>query len=301
MRNLHLWDPGLLDYSWLDGPLRARFAAEELADAGLTDASPSEAVFVQAECAEEQFLDEARWVAADAARTGVRGIVAGARLDRGTQTSDHLAALAALPLIVGVRHLLQGEPDGHAATPAFVEGVELVAAHGWAFDACVRAHQLPDVTALAAQLPTLRIVLDHLGKPEIGTAAAPVAPDARWVRDLRALAAHPNTFCKLSGLPAEAGGTWDADQIVPFLDAAADAFGPGRLMWGSDWPVSALAPAGPDDALAGQGGATGAGGAAYRRRERDAWFRTVADWADRRGHDVEALMHGTAVLAYRLP
>jgi len=290
--HLHLWDPGLLDYAWLDGPLRARFAAEELTDAGVGGASPGEAVFVQAvfvqaECAEEQFLDEARWVAAGAARTGVRGIVAGARLDRGPQTSDHLAALDALPLIVGVRHLLQGEPDGHAATPAFVEGAARVAARGWAFDACVRAHQLPDVAALAAELPELRIVLDHLGKPAIGTAAAPAAPEARWVRDLRALAAHPNTFCKLSGLPAEAGGAWDADQVVPFLDAAADAFGPDRLMWGSDWPVSALV-AGPDDDVA------------YRRGERDAWFRTVADWADRRGHDVEALMHGTAALAYRL-
>lgn len=286
--HLHLWDPEHLDYAWLDGPLQARFVADDLADAGISGVSPGEAVFVQAECAQEQFLDEVRWVAAHAARTGVRGIVAGARLDRGSQTSDHLTALDGLPLIVGVRHLLQGEPDGYATSPAFLEGAALVAARGWAFDACVRARQLPNVAALAAALPDLRIVLDHLGKPEVGTTAAPVTPAARWVRDLHALAACPNTFCKLSGLPAEAGGAWDADQVTPFLDAAADAFGPDRLMWGSDWPVSALA-------------TTGSGGVVYRPQERDAWFHTVADWAQRRGHDIEAIMHGSAALAYRLP
>lgn len=281
--HLHLWDPERLDYRWLEGPLRARFAAAEVAaapaDAGT---SPATAVFVQAECVEEQFLDEARWVAATAADTGVRGIVAGARLDRGAKTAAHLDALAAIPLVVGVRHLLQGEPDGLATTPAFLAGAEAVAARGWTFDACVRAHQLPDVVGLAAAVPALRVVLDHLGKPGIGTADAPLAPDAAWIRDLHALAALPNTSCKLSGLPAEAGGRWSPTQVAPFLDAAAEAFGPQRLLWGSDWPVSAVGPEG------------------YRADDRGAWLRTVAGWAAQRGLDVDAILGGTAIRVYGL-
>ncbi|VXB01533.1 L-fuconolactone hydrolase [Microbacterium sp. 8M] len=278
--HLHLWDPSRLDYDWLEGPLARRFAAAELAQAPVGDEGA--AVFVQAECVETQFLDEVRWVAETAPRTGVIGIVAGARLDRGEDTAAHLARLAELPLVVGVRHLLQGEPDGTAMSPAFLAGAAAVAAHGLRFDACVRAHQLPDVVALAAAVPELPVVLDHLGKPAVGTAADPRRPDAAWLRDIRALAAHPQVSVKLSGLPAEAGGHWDRDQIAPFLDAVAEAFGAERLLWGSDWPVSSVA----DDG--------------FRADARAAWARAVADWAERRGADLDAVFWGNAARFYGL-
>ena len=293
--HLHLWDPEVLGYTWLEGPLARRFADRELGRARLPHAEPERAVFVQAETVEDDFLEEVRWVAGLAPALGIGGIVAGIRLDRGTDTVAHLEGLLAEPLVLGVRHNLQGEPDGLAVSAAFVTGAREVAARGLTFDACVRENQLPDVARLAGAIPELPIVLDHLGKPAVGTAAAPLPPSAAWTRDLAELARHPNAFCKLSGLPGEAGGDWSAEQIVPFLDAAADAFGVERLMWGSDWPVSMIGPAEPGDPHAPEDGTS-----TSQPSGRTRWLDAVRDWAVARGHDVDALLWANAARFYRL-
>lgn len=283
--HLHLWDPAVLDYTWLEGPLDAVHAAVELADEQLTGVDEEAAIFVQAETVERHHLDEVRWVDSIALEAGVVAIVAGARLDRGAETDAQLAALAEHERVVGIRHLLQGEPDGFARTTDFLRGARQVASRGWTFDACVRAHQIPDVTALAAAVPDLPIVLDHLGKPLIGTVDAPLEPSPEWLGDLRELAAGPQVHCKLSGLPAETGGVWTDAQVAPFLDAALDAFGPERLMWGSDWPVSSI------DAGRGDRGA-------YVVGSRQRWFRTVASWAASRGLDADALFWSNPLAFY---
>ncbi|MGN8026078.1 amidohydrolase family protein [Microbacterium sp. 22242] len=283
--HLHLWDPSRLDYEWLDGALARRFADAELAQAAIDGTERTAAVFVQAECVEAQFLDEVRWVAESAPRTGVVGIVAGARLDRGAATSAQVAVLAGIAEVVGVRHNLQDEPDGTALSPAFLDGAAALVGHGLRFDACVRAHQLSDVSALAGAVPELPIVLDHLGKPAVGTASEPLRPAAAWRRDLRELAEHPQACVKLSGLPAEAGGQWSAAQLHPFLDEAAEAFGADRLLWGSDWPVSAVG---------------GELSPCYRSDSRSAWARAVADWAVQRGIDADAVLWRNAARFYGL-
>ncbi|MEZ7756685.1 amidohydrolase family protein [Microbacterium paraoxydans] len=293
--HLHLWDPEALGYTWLEGPLAGRFGADELEHARVEQATDERAVFVQAETTEDDFLAEVRWVAGQAERLGVVGIVAGARLDRGTDTSVHLESLTAEPLVVGVRHLLQGEPDGLMLSSAFITGAREVAAHGWTFDACVRAAQLPDLARLSGAIPELRIVLDHLGKPEVGTASAPRTPSVEWERDLAELARHPGVFCKVSGLPAEAGGDWSLAQLEPFLDTAADVFGPERLMWGSDWPVSVVGPAEPGGAHAPADGAP-----VYQPSARSRWADAVATWASSRGIDHDALFRATATSVYSL-
>lgn len=280
--HLHLWDPAVLTYDWLDGALNSPYGADEVARAAVTDAAAEAFVFVQAQCAPEQYVDEVRWVTGLAERVGVRAIVAGARLDRGEATVTQLDALGAHDLVVGVRHLLQPEPDGVAQTAEFLAGAREVAARGWTFDACVSATQLPDVIVLAGAVPTLRMVLDHLGKPAVGTAGGPVAPTEEWASDIAALAQHPQVYCKLSGIPAEAGGNWSAAQMEPFLDVVLAAFGPERLMWGSDWPVSAV------DFTAD----------AYRVSDRTRWAHTVAAWAERRGLDVDPILWGNAVRFY---
>lgn len=293
--HLHLWDPEALGYRWLEGPLAGRFGADEFERARVERATDERAVFVQAETIEDDFLAEVRWVAGQAERLGVVGIVAGARLDRGTDTTVHLESLTAEPLVVGVRHLLQGEPDGVMLSSAFITGAREVAAHGWTFDACVRAAQLPDLARLSGAIPELRIVLDHLGKPEVGTASAPRTPSVEWERDLAELARHPGVFCKVSGLPAEAGGDWSLAQLEPFLDTAADVFGPERLMWGSDWPVSAVGPAEHDGTHALADGAP-----VYQPSARSRWADAVATWASSRGIDPDALFHATAASVYSL-
>lgn len=291
--HLHLWDPEVLTYTWLEGPMAYRFADLELERARLQQAEPEKCVFVQAETVEDDFLDEVRWVAGLALALGVVGIVAGIRLDRGTDTVAHLEGLAAEPLVVGVRHNLQGEPDGLAVSAAFVTGAREVAARGLTFDACVRADQLPEIARFAGAIPELQIVLDHLGKPAVGTAAAPLAPSAEWARDLAEIARHPHTSCKLSGLPGEAGGDWSAEQLEPFLDVAADAFGVERLMWGSDWPVSAIGPAEPGDPHALEDGS-----ATYQPTARSRWADAVIAWAESRGHDLDALLWHNAEQFY---
>ncbi|MFS0894352.1 amidohydrolase family protein [Microbacterium sp. 179-I 3D3 NHS] len=293
--HLHLWDSGVLEYSWLSGPLDFRFAETELDHARLPGATAEKAVFVQAETDEEHFLGEVRWVSEMADRIGVVGIVAGMRLDRGVDTITHLDELSAHPLVVGVRHNLQGESDGLAVSTAFVTGAREVAARGWTFDACIRASQLPEVARLAGAIPELRMVLDHLGKPAVGTAGAPRLPSVEWVRDLDELARHPEVFCKLSGLPAEAGGDWSREQLEPFLDVAADAFGEDRLMWGSDWPVSVIGPAEVGDPHAPTDGSV-----TYQPNARTRWWETVVAWAEARGHDVDALLWANAERFYGL-
>jgi L-fuconolactonase len=275
--HLHLWDPEVLTYEWLEGSLLRPFGPDEL-DLALQDAPDDDFgfVFVQAECAAEQSVAEVDWVAALAPRVPLRGIVARAPLEDPAATDQHLAAYESRPLVVGVRRLLQSEPDGFSASPGFRDAARAVAAAGLTFDACVRWSQLSDVVHLADAVPELTIVLDHLGKPPVGSAdAAAPADGTPWATELRRLARRQNVVCKLSGLPAESEGEWTAAQMRPFLDVALDAFGPHRLLFGGDWPVS-----GP-----------------YGR-----WVETVSSWlTDRLGeHDRAAVLAGNAERVYRL-
>lgn len=238
--HLHLWDPGVLEYDWLEGRLLRSFGPDELG-AAVAEAPADEDgfVFVQADCAPRQSVAEVDWVAELAPRVGVRGIVAHAPLEDPAAAEAHLEAYADRPLVIGIRRLLQSAPDGYALRPGFRAAAQAVASAGLTFDACVRAHQLPDVVALADAVPDLSIVLDHLGKPAVGSAGAPApAAGTVWASALAGLAERPNVVCKLSGLPAESEGEWSAAQLRPFLDVALDAFGPERLLFGGDWPVS---------------------------------------------------------------
>lgn len=283
--HLHLWDPAVLTYDWLEGDLDDTFAADRLSEDRIEDVDQQVAVFVQAGAAPKQAIDEVRWVESIASATGVVAIVADARLHRRRKLQKHLDALAEHELVVGVRHLLQDEKDGFALRPRFIEGARELAARGLTFDACVRHRQIPDVTALGQAVPGLKIVLDHLGKPAIGTLEQPLPPSPEWLHDLRELAANPNVFVKLSGLPGESNGNIDEDQMEPFLDAVAEAFGEDRLMWGSDWPVSSVSSLDPEVSYFAEG-------------NRDDWCHTVANWAKDRGLDIEKVFWSNAVRFY---
>src|SRR5207248_1500497 len=116
-------------------------------------------------------------------------------------------------------------------------GLRAVAAAGLAFDLLVRTRELPAAVRAVADLPQLRVVLDHLAKPPIVTGDL-----SAWEAALRPLAARPNVVAKVSGLVTEADWDgWTVEGLRPAVDIALDAFGPDRLLFGSDWPVCLLA------------------------------------------------------------
>jgi len=282
--HLHVWDPAALDYDWLTGALDARFAERELAAA--IDGLDGERsfVFVQAGAADEQNVAEIDWVAG--LDLPIVGAVAHANVERGATVADALGELRQRPLVRGIRRLIQGAPDGFAETPAFIDGVRAVAAAGLVFDVCITARQLPEVTRLIDAVlethPDARFVLDHLGKPAVGTAAAPLLPsDTDWEHDIRELATRVNVVCKISGLPGESPSGWDAAQLTPFLDVALDAFGGKRLVYASDWPASF-------------------GQAGYDADGYATWERFVMRWAGEHGVDEAALFGGNATRVYAL-
>ena len=151
----------------------------------------------------------------------------------------HLAHWRRHPRFRGVRHLLQDDPDVAATLqdPRFEHGVSTVQAQGLVYEILVRGPaQLAHVPAFSARHDAHWLVLDHLGKPQIGGDS-----EAEWARHLRTLGAQPHVLCKVSGLVTEVvTPQLDRDTLHRHLDTALEAFGPDRLMFGSDWPVCLL-------------------------------------------------------------
>lgn len=232
--HLHLWDPSARHHDWLaeQPDLRRRFAPGDV-DSGRYELQG--AVFVQADCRDDEALDEVHWVQ-DAGPPLVQGIVAYAPVHLGAAVEPRLAALAAEPLVVGVRRLLQGEPAAAIVDAELAEGVRLLGSWDLTFDLCVTHDQLPAVAELVEACPATSFVLDHLGKPPV--AAGRLDP---WRADLARLVSFPNVTCKLSGLATEAAQDWSCADVRPYLEHAIDVFGPQRCMIGSDWPVLTLA------------------------------------------------------------
>jgi len=153
--------------------------------------------------------------------------------------ADVLGALRERPgNLVGVRHLVQGEPDPEwLSRPDVRRGLKAVGAAGLTYDLLTKPVQLPAAIATARALPEMTFVLDHLSKPPI--AAGKLEP---WARLVRELAAEPNVSCKLSGMVTEADRAgWTVEQLRPYAATVLEAFGPARVMFGSDWPVCLLA------------------------------------------------------------
>jgi L-fuconolactonase len=234
--HVHFWDPERLNYEWLAElpSLRRRYTPNELPP---TRHAVTGWVFVQADCREDETWAEIDWVSELARQHPIRGIVAYAGVHAGDGVRDQIERLAAHPLVVGVRRLLQGSPDALVRSPALTEGVALLHEFGLAFDACVTHAQLPALTDLVGRCDGVTFVLDHLCKPDV--AAGVLDP---WRADLARLAERPNVACKLSGLATEADHrTWTPEGLRPYLEHALACFGPERCLVGSDWPVATLA------------------------------------------------------------
>jgi L-fuconolactonase len=236
--HIHLHDTKRMHYRWesvMSIP-RQMLPADYAAAAS---AFPIEGfVFIEAAAREDQSLAEARWVS-ELARDGapVAGIVAQADLRRGAAVTADLDKLASIELVHGVRWILEPpfetDPDC-CVRPAFIEAARLLSKYGFSLDLSVKHAVLPNVLSLVSQCPDVRFVLDHIGKPAI--AAGRSEP---WRTHIRALAAQDNVVCKISGVPVEAGNGWHAEMIRPYVLDVVDAFGPERILFGSDWPAQA--------------------------------------------------------------
>ena len=236
----HLWDRKRHPQSWIDpvgmAAIDADFGPTELA-AQTEPSGVGGTVVVQTIHSEAETVD-LLGTAADSKL--IRGVVGWVDLTA-PDLADRLGHLRTLPgggKLVGLRHLVQAEPD-----PAFLaradlrRGIAAVADAGLVFDLVIQHRQLPAVIELVAGLPQVSFVLDHLGKPPLADGDL-----SAWAGHLRTLAQLPNVAAKLSGLVTEANwSSWQPADLAPAVSHALDTFGPGRLMFGSDWPVSLLA------------------------------------------------------------
>jgi len=237
----HFWRYDPAEYDWI-GEGMERLARNYLpADLAplLTAEGIAGSVAVQA----RQTIEETRWLLGLAAKhPAILGVVGWVDL-RSSEVGEQLREFAANPRFVGVRHVVQNEPDVRFLLgEAFVGGLRQLHGFGLTYDLLLFPPQLPAAVELAGMTPEQPFVLDHLAKPLI----KPGILDP-WQADLRALARHPNVSCKLSGLVTEAAWQgWKRADFAPYLEVALEAFGPKRLMLGSDWPVCLLAAEYPD-------------------------------------------------------
>jgi len=243
--HLHLWDPARLDYDWLAQvpAIAGRHGPEDWTTTG---SDVRQAVFVQADCAPTQALDEIDWAASlKHPDLEILSIVAFAPLELGEAVAPHLDALRQRPMVRGVRRSVQNEPDDFITDRRHLDGLVAAARRGLTIDLCARDHQLPRLIDLLAQLfarqPDARVVLDHLGKPDIAAHAGDI-DGSGWADSLRVLAGFPNLSAKISGLTTQDRWPGGLDGTLhPYIDHALDCFGSERLMFGGDWPVVDLA------------------------------------------------------------
>lgn len=235
--HLHLWDPKLLDYPWLFNPLDRAFlpADFQAASAGVEIEA---LVFLECDAAIDQAYAEAQQVLAWAQEEPrIAAMVCNAPLEKGEAARVELERLAATEKVRGIRRIYQDQPDvTYCLRPDFVAGVRALAEYGLSFDLCLKHPHLKATIGLADACPNVPMVLDHIAKP--GIAAGLMQP---WADQMRDLARRENVVCKLSGVATEAGPDWTPATLRPYIDVALEAFGPSRIMFGGDWPVSTLA------------------------------------------------------------
>ena len=232
----HFWNYDAAEYPWIGESmkhLRRDFLPPDLARAQ-AKVGLDGSIAVQA----RQSLEESRWLLGLADESAIiRGVVGWVDLQSATVGRD-LAGLARHPRFVGVRHVVQDEPDNDfMLRPDFLRGLGELSHFNLAYDLLIFPKQLPAAIQLVDRHPQLPFVLDHLAKPLIaGT------PPLGWRHDLAELARRPNVHCKFSGLVTEVPGfAWTPELLWPYFDVALETFGAGRLMFGSDWPVCLVA------------------------------------------------------------
>lgn len=232
----HFWSYNQDEYGWIAdsmASLRHDFLPDDLKPE-LERNGFAGAVAVQA----RQTVEETRWLLELAAGAPfILGVVGWLDL-RSPQVRSQLEVFAWNSKLVGVRHIVQSEPDDRFLLQAdFLRGIAVLGEFDLAYDILIYPRHLVVAAEFVRRFPGQRFVLDHMAKPPVKSGE--IQP---WARGIRELASSPNVFCKLSGLVTEADWRhWKTEHIKPYLDIAFECFGPDRLMIGSDWPVCTIA------------------------------------------------------------
>ena len=238
----HLWDLERLSYSWTVSkpPLNRSFSVEdywhEARDLGI-----EETILVEADVDEPSIPGETEYLLEMSSRPGSRiaGVVAAARPEN-EGFVEYVESIHEHPKLVGIRRLLQSEPDSLSQSRRFRDNVGRLGEYGLAFDICVRARQLPWAIELAQNVPRVQFVLDHCGNP-------PIAEDSsgalsQWREDIANISRLSNVACKVSGIVTQADhASWAAEDLRAVVFHVIESFGWDRVMFGSDWPVCTLA------------------------------------------------------------
>ena len=265
----HYWQVSRGDYGWLTpalGPIHRDFGPQDLVPL-LARHGIERTILVQAAPTEAEtafLLDIAE------RNHSVAGVVGWCDFDA-HDASERIARLSGNPLLVGLRPMVHDIPDeSWLARPSLAPAFAAVAAHDLVFDALLRPQHITPLLDVLDRHPTLAVVVDHAAKPDLISGEI-----ANWREDIAAVAARPQSFCKISGLVTEAAAGWTIETLRPVVSHLLAVFGPGRLIWGSDWPVVTL------------------------RADYSNWFETVAELlAPLPETDRAAIMGGNAQRLY---
>ncbi len=231
----HFWKYSEANYGWISD--RMPELKRDFLPADLKPLLEAEGIDGSIAVQARQDMDETRWLLQLAGENEfIKGVVGWVDLCS-PELPAELEQLASHPKFVGVRHVLQDEPDDEfMLRPAFRHGISRLGTRGLTYDLLLYPRHLPNAAKLVREFPAQRFVLDHIAKP--GIAESVIHP---WDRDVRELAKSGNVWCKLSGMVTEARWKqWHAEDFRRYLDVVFEAFGPERLMIGSDWPVCTL-------------------------------------------------------------
>jgi L-fuconolactonase len=268
----HLWRYDPQEYGWIDDNMKVirhdflpPHIEQEIQAAGIDGV-----VTVQA----HQSVAETEWLLDLASQNAfMQGVVGWAPLTD-LEVREVLGMLATNPKLKAVRHVIQGEPDAnYVLREDFSRGIRALPEFGLVYDILIFERQLPQTIRFVDQHPNQVFVLDHIAKPRIGDRVT-----SPWAENMHELAKRPNVYCKLSGMVTEADyHGWTERDLQPYFDVALEAFGPRRLMFGSDWPVCLVA-------------------VSYQR-----WFNIVSGIVERFSEDErDRIFGGTAAEAYKL-
>jgi L-fuconolactonase len=268
----HLWRYSKEEYGWITGnmaPLARDFLSQDLQQV-LTSSGMQGSIAVQA----RQTIEETQFLLNLAQEFPIiRGVVGWAPI-AGPEFPQVLERFHHFQRLKGFRHVVQDEPDdSFLLRPDFNAGIALFKRYGLVYDILIFERQLPAAISFVDRHPSQVFVLDHIAKPRIRDRV--LEP---WRTDIRELARRENVFCKLSGMVTEAHwAQWSFPDLLPYFEVVLDAFGPKRLMAGSDWPVCLLA-------------------ATYQT-----WFSTLREFISRlSGAEQEMILGGVATRVYSL-